>query len=232
MNFDKIPPVAVVAYDQHIQKVMPGYQNMFKMSLALFRSVLTEPAPKLLIVGAGTGMELVSFGVAQPGWIFQAVDPSKQMLEIARQKAEQEGLAARVNFHQGLVSELPAGRQYDAATCILVMHFLRDDGAKLALLQSIAERLKPGAYFILVDNFGDKHSESFRQLVAARKEYLELGGFTSEQSEADNAVIWGDMLHLITEARTLELLEAAGFSQVVRFHTGLIVGGWVATRND
>jgi len=34
----------------------------------------------------------------------------------------------------------------------------------------------------------------------------------------------------VSESRTLNLLQQAGFSKILRFYTGLWVGGWIATR--
>lgn len=43
------------------------------------------------------------------------------------------------------------GRPFDAATCILILRLVPDDGAKLELLRQTRRRLKPAAPFVLVD---------------------------------------------------------------------------------
>ena len=144
IDFDSNPPVATSEYDQLAQMALPGYDAMHTMALSFLRSHLPEKAD-LLIVGAGSGMELVKFGKGNPQWQMLGVDPSSNMLAIAQQKIAQHGLSERVKLFQGYTHSLHATPVYDAATCILVMHFVPDDGSKLALLQSIAQRLKSSA---------------------------------------------------------------------------------------
>ncbi|RYG11367.1 MAG: class I SAM-dependent methyltransferase, partial [Chitinophagaceae bacterium] len=61
-----------------------------------------------------------------------------------------------VNLIEGLVSDLNINEKYGAATLLLVLHFLEDNGNKLSLLQDIADRLLPGAPFVMLDITGDK----------------------------------------------------------------------------
>jgi tRNA (guanine-N1)-methyltransferase len=71
------------------------------------------------------------------------VDPSEPMCRAARSRALEAGVGDRCRVHQGFVSELPAETVFDAATCLLVLHFL-DEPGQIALLHDIAARLKPG----------------------------------------------------------------------------------------
>ncbi len=222
INFDTTPPLQVVQYDNLVNKFVPGYEAIFQMSVAYLQTVLPSNA-RVLVVGAGSGKELVTFAQAAPEWSLVGVDPSAHMLTIARQKIAQHNLSAQVTLHQGLVEDLTATKVFEAASCILVMHFLPDNGAKLALLSSIASRLKPGAPLILVDIYGGpafvKESgpswiRHGHQMGVPLEQMQKL-----EKAHAD--------FHPISEARTLELLEQAGFEQITRFYTALIYSGWI-----
>jgi tRNA (cmo5U34)-methyltransferase len=227
-DFDQRPPNQVAEYDTTVTRFMPGYTSVFQMALALLEMQLSEAA-NLLVVGAGSGMELVTFGQAKPNWHLLGVDPSTLMLAIAQQKLIANQLTDRVTLHQGYVHELPEQPLYDAATCILVMHFLPDDGSKLAFLRSISDRLKPGAMFLLVDGFGDKASASFRMMLEAWKRHgLNAGADVERLTEMEQKI--RESLPCIPESRTVALLEEAGFEQVTRFYASLIYGGWVATK--
>lgn len=236
IHFDANPPVATKEYDNMARMALPGYESMHTMALCCLRwlrppqaSHLTETA-NLLIVGAGTGMELVRFSQGNREWQMLGVDPSSNMLAIAQEKIQQHGLSERVKLLQGYTHDLPTTLLYDAATCILVMHFVPDDGSKLALLQSIAQRLKSSAAFILVDVFGEKNTREFERITSVLKVYWEEMGMqparTLELLETVNKGVYP-----IPEPRVLELLQQAGFGNVMRFYTGLWVGGWVATKN-
>jgi tRNA (cmo5U34)-methyltransferase len=224
VNFDTTPPLQVVQYDNLVNKFVPGYEAIFQMGLAYLRTVVPSTA-QVLIVGAGSGKELITFGQAMPDWSFTGVDPSAHMLAIARQKIAQHKLEKQVTLHQGLVEDLPTTEKFDAATCILVMHFLPDNGAKLALLSNIARRLKPSAPLLLVDIYGGPEfvkEFGLTWIWHGRQMGLSLEQTQSlEKAHAD--------FHPISEARTVTLLEQAGFEQVQRFYTALIYSGWIGT---
>lgn len=154
------------------------------------------------------------------------------MLAIAQQKIQQYGLSEQVKLFQGYTHDLPDTVLYDAVTCILVMHFLPDDGSKLALLQSIAQHLKSSAVFILVDMFGEINTPEFERMVSIVQAYWEEMNMPPEKRlELLETVNKAKGIYPIPESRVFELLKQAGFGSVMRFYTGLWVGGWVATKN-
>lgn len=216
------------SYDTLIRKVVFGYDSIFLMALGLLDLSLSENA-HVLVAGSGTGAELTAFGKRRARWRFTGVDPSAEMIQIARIKVTEQGMRERVTLHQGYVDDLPRDEKFDAATLMLVLQFVADDGQKLALLKSIAERLAPGAPFVLVDLHGDPSSEAFQNMLAAWKNYQTLMGIRREVADGlfEDAV---HTQHFITEARTLELLGQAGFRDVSRFYTAFLHGGWVARR--
>ena len=78
-------------------------------------------AADVLVIGAGGGLELKAFADSQPGWSFCGVDPSAEMLGLARRTLGP--LASRVDFHEGYIDSAPVG-PFDAATCLLTLHFI------------------------------------------------------------------------------------------------------------
>lgn len=227
-DFDSNPTFQTIDYAVAARSFVPGYESIFNMAVALLDASVPEQA-HLLIVAAGGGMELTTFGQAQPHWLFTGVDPSAKMLATAQEKVAKQGLTNRVKLHQGLTHELPLTPLYDAATCILAMHFLPDDGAKLSLLQSISQRLKPGAKLILVDLCEEKGSERFNDFLKAYKYHaLNLGMSPEIVEETASKVVH---LDCISEERTIELLQEANFSKITRFFTALWFRGWIATKN-
>lgn len=225
-SFDENPPVKIEEYDTSIRLFCGAYEEMFKLSHCCLRSRLPKNA-KILVVGAGTGMEITEFAPLNPGWSFYGVDPSEDMLALARKKILEKNLASEIELRKGYVDDLEDGEVFDGATCVLVMHFLKDDGSKLALLDSICKRLKRGAPFILVDGFGDPGSADFEEIKMAWKHYPIISGVPSEMVEnAFNEVIM-KMIQFVPESRILELLEMAGFTRVVKYYSGFLYGGWM-----
>ncbi|WNZ26129.1 class I SAM-dependent methyltransferase [Leptolyngbya sp. NK1-12] len=224
-DFDSPSARPATEYDTAARQSIPGYDALLSMVAALFQHHLPNQA-HLLIVGAGGGNELETLSSIQSDWQFTGVDPSENMLAVARSKVEQLGIGERVTLHKGVVGDLPLQR-FDAATSLLVMHFLPDDGSKLDYLQAIAARLKPGSPFLLVDLQGDKQSDAFKLLVEGWQTRARLAGMEPQRlTEFVNRM--QQHLPCIPESRTLELLQQTGFKNAVRFYTAFMFSGWLA----
>lgn len=227
INFDANPPIASSEYDEMARLALPGYEAMHTMVLSILKSHFPTTA-NLLIVGAGTGMELVQYAQSNLEWQMLGVDPSEKMLAVAQTKIKQYQLSKRVKLVQSYTHDLPSAPLYDAATSILVMHFIPDDGKKLAFLQSIAQRLKPSATFVLVDVFGNRDSSEFACIATYIQTYWQEMGLSTEKRQEIFATV-DKGVYPISEARVFEILQQAGFTNILRFYTGLWVGGWVAS---
>jgi tRNA (cmo5U34)-methyltransferase len=215
-------------YERLISIWLPGYEQLHEIIPAIFNNFIPDLA-SILIAGSGSGKELEVLGQANPLWRFLAVDPSPDMISLAQERVTKLGLSDRVNFYQGIVSNLPETSLYDAATLVLVLHFFPDDGSKLVILESIARRLKPGAPFILVDSYSDVRSSGFELMLSSLRNYVTKKGITQEQIEERIRKIRQE-LHLVSETRLISLLENAGFEKIERFFTSLLVGGWIAQK--
>ena len=214
-------------YEYIARTVIPGYRSSFRQALALLGGRV-GPSPRVLVVGAGTGIELVTFKTAQPGWRLTGVDPSRQMIEIARRRMREAGVGDGVRLVHGHVSDLDEDG-FAAATCFNVMHFLPDDGAKQSLLRDIARRLAPGAPFLLFELHGDRSGPRFDELFAAWSRYWKIHGM-GEAERAAFRVRIDEGIHWASEARILELLAEAGFEDAWRYYRALLYGGWISRR--
>lgn len=216
-------------YDQRIRKLFPFYETIHVAINALLQSLL-KPKSELLIVGSGTGAEMLEFGRSSPSWRFLGIDPAQPMLGVATERIATEGLSDRATLVQGFVEDLPLDKCYDAATAAMVLHFVADDGEKLKVLSDIAARLKSGAPFVLVDAHGDLNDPGTELLLEAWKHQQNLAG-----------VEWGEVekgmtermkaFHLVPADRIEELLAQAGFSKTRRFFQNFMLGGWIAFKD-
>src|SRR5690606_17407265 len=94
-------------YDRQWEKTAPIRQCLHFLLESAFAG-LPEQA-HVLCVGVGTGVELAHLARRFPGWRFTAVDPSAAMLEVSRQRAQEEGFIERCRFHAGFLETLPDG---------------------------------------------------------------------------------------------------------------------------
>jgi len=216
-------------YDEGIRLAVPAYEELHGLARHLLRVFLGDGA-RALVAGSGTGEELVNLGRHNPGWHLTGVDPSPDMGAIARERVARHGIADRVELRTGLVGDLPSAPLYDAATAMLVMHFLPDDGAKLGFLRDISQRLRPGAPLILADLYGDKSSARFDLFTRAwRLRQLE----TAMPEDVIEAMLRdiASNIHLASQERTLALLQEAGFERAEFFYNALLFGAWISYKS-
>lgn len=216
-------------YDETIRRVIPGYETLHALTASILRSLLPEDA-SLLLVGAGTGQEVLSLAAASAGWRLTACDPSAAMLAVAEQRAAAAGLAERTEFFPGVVQDLPSPpvAGFAAATCLLVLHFL-SDADKLALLQAVGRLLPVGAPLILADMVEDPASPRLARTMPLWADWQRRQGI------ADDEVLRG-LRHVEREVRFLSeaglnaLLAQAGFSPAERFFGGFLFTGSLAVK--
>lgn len=214
-------------YDTLIRQVVPGYDDLHLSVLALLAPV--PDGADVMVVGVGSGSELVTLGRGRPGWMLTGVEPSDQMIRITGARLERAGLQDRVRIHHGYTDDLPAEPAFDAATLVCVLHFLPDDGSKLALLRSIAVRLRPGAPLVLVDGCGAPGTSWFTREWNAWMEFISRKGLTGTERDAYRSQVERGV-HFVPEERIVGLLEAAGFAEPQPFYRAFVFGGWLATR--
>lgn len=212
-------------YEATVRRAVPAHEHTMRLAAALLAARLPEHA-EILVVGAGGGMELCELGLARPDWRMTGVDPSGLMIEMARDRVARHGLTDRVTLVHGTADDLPAGARFAAATCMMVMHMLPDNGAKAALLAPIAARLSSGAPLILTDAFGAALPEDY--VPAWRWFQRGMGRQPEEIAALEQQVRSG--VHFVPEARITALLDEAGFTPPVQFFHALWFGGWLTER--
>lgn len=211
----------VAGYAEGTRRRVPGLDDLHRMAMLLLAERADETA-RILVVGAGGGMELKSFADAQPRWTFVGIDPSKQMLDLARETLGP--LLRRVELLDGHAHTAPPG-PFDGATCLLTLHFLPPD-ERLQMLREIRQRLKPGAQVVVAHHSYPSGSD-FRQWLSRSVAFA--GGpdadFEQARASADNMA---DQLHVLSEEDDEAIFVEAGFSQVALFYAGFSFRGWVA----
>lgn len=216
-------PDFVRRYTEGPGRFVPGYQVMQRVAAQLIAERIGD-AGKVLVLGAGGGLEIETFAREYPHWTYLGVDPAGEMLNAARERVAACGAAA--SWVQGYIFDAPPER-CDAATTMLTLHFVPDDGGKLATLRALHERLKPGAPFILVDLCIDKAAPDYDRAVERYRTFALRAG-----AEPDDVAGTIDrvrhVLQTVAPARNEALLREAGFTDVQLFYAGLSWRGWVA----
>ncbi len=213
---------ATISYADGLPRRVPGYATLHQMvSLLLVEQVPVDG--HILILGAGGGQELKALAEAHPGWSFDGVDPSAEMLSLA--KKEMGARASKIGFYEGYIGDAPSG-PYDAATAILIFHFIPIK-ERLETLKQIRQRLKAGAPFVMV-HLSFPQSEPERSVwIARHMAFAELNGAApANPAMAQQAM--SNNLNLLSPEDEVLMLTKAGFSNAAMFYAGLSLKGWVS----
>lgn len=214
-------PDTAARYIEGPLRFVPGLGALHRMTGLL----LAERAPanaRVLVLGAGGGVELRSLASNQRQWTFVGVDPAAAMLRLAERTVGPH--MDRVELIEGYIDDAPAG-PFDAATCLLTLHFLPEPERERTVRQ-IHARLRPGAPFVAAHM-------SFPQ-GAGRDEWLDRYAGYAAASGIDPKVAHGARaavaanLNSFDPDRDEDVMRSAGFSDVSLFYAAFTWRGWVA----
>ena len=216
-------PQAVARYAEGPPRLVPGFADLQRMALLLLRERTPDDA-RVLVIGAGGGLELKVFAEAQPRWQLDGVDPSAEMLKLA--EATLGPLAPRAKLIEGTIDAVPRSPTYDAAACLLTLHFIAEDERRRTLLE-IHRRLKPGAPFVAA-HLSIPQSEPERALWLSRYAAFAISsGIEPDKANAMQGWVAAQVPILAPE-QDEALLRDAGFSDIGLFYASLAFRGWVA----
>lgn len=215
-------PDSVAKYAQAPPRLVPGFHDLQRMA-ALLLAENTEADARILVLGAGGGLELKLFAEWNPDWAFIGVDPSAEMLDLAKKTVGPA--ATRMSFHTGYIDSAPLG-PYDAATCILTLHFIPED-ERLRTLVELRKRLKPGAALIVAHHSFPQGKEEKEKWLARYAAFAISNGVPAENAQKAVMAI-GNQLPVLSPEQDEALLKQAGFSNVSLFYAGLTFRGWIA----
>lgn len=214
-------PGMVSTYADRTAKLVPGLYDMHRM-VGILLAERTPAHARVLVLGAGGGLELKALALMQPDWCFDGVDPSPEMLDLARTTLGD--LISRVNLHQGYIDDAPT-EFFDAAVCLLTLHFLSKDVRKQTL-EEIVRRLRPGAAFVVAHHSfpnQDPDKERWLKLNAA---YAASSGVPELKTE-QRIKSMKEGLPVLSPTEEEALLREAGFINVTLFYAALTFKGWV-----
>lgn len=185
--------------------------------------LLAEIVPargRVLVLGAGGGLELKALADEHPDWTFYGVDPSIDMLRAAEQIVGPH--IARIHLHNGYIDTALEG-PFDGAVCLLTLHFVSRD-RRLETLRQLHRRLVPGAPFV-VGHISFPQTEPQRSMWIGR--HVTFGGVDPANAERARQAI-ATRLSILSPEEDEAMLAEAGFSDVSLFYAGLSFRGWVA----
>jgi len=150
-------------YDTRNQKLALIKDCLHQLMRVIF-SELNENS-HILCIGAGTGTELLYLSETFPGYQFTAVEPSKPMLDICKERMSKAGFLNRCTFHNNYLETLSITSPYHGATSILVSQFILDKNARCNFFKRIYEKLYHNGILISADLSADISSSNYTRLL-------------------------------------------------------------------
>ena len=212
---------AVHDYASRPARQVPGFADLHRMIIQLLSERVPADA-RLLVLGAGGGLELKAFADARPGWTFEGVDPSADMLALARTIAAEH--VTRIELRQGYIEDASDG-PFDAAVSILTFQFIARE-QRLETLRQLQRRLRPGAPLVLA-HISFPQGEPERSTWIARHVAYANPGTDPAQLQQSRDAIAARLTILSPEEEEAQMREA-GFGGVSLFYAGLSFRGWIA----
>jgi len=218
-----------VSYDERFAKLAPLRDALDLLIQAIFSSLPADS--RVLCVGVGTGSEVISLGERFPGWRFTGVEPSAPMLGVCCRRIAEHGLSDRCDFHHGYVDSLPVAEPFDAATAILVSHFILAPEARAGFFRAIAKRLRPGGCLVDVDLASGDASPACRSLLNVWLRMMKGADVPAEEIEKLREA-YGRDVALWPPEQVGATIAASGFEMPVPFFQAGLIHGWYANRRS
>ena len=215
-------PERVARYADGPRRYVPGFADLHRMTGILLAERALREA-RVLVLGAGGGLELKALAEAHPEWSFVGVDPSAEMLGLAAHTLGP--LGARVELIQGYIEDAPAG-PFDAATCLLTLHFLASDERRRTASE-IRRRLKPGAPFVAAHGSFPQGQDERALWLSRYAAFAITSGVDPDQANAARTAV-DTSVSMLSPEQDEAILREAGFADVKLFFAAFTWRGWIA----
>ena len=132
------------AYDPLIARWPAGH----KMRATVMNALDPAPGQRLLELGCGSGRLAIEIKRRCPDVAISAVDGNRDILAIARDRANKAGVD--IDFTLGDITSCPLSGPYDNVYSTLVLHHLTLD-AKQQVFRRVRDLLVPGGSLVIAD---------------------------------------------------------------------------------
>jgi tRNA (cmo5U34)-methyltransferase len=215
------------AYDEKNRRLAPIADGMHFLVRLVLQGLPARA--RILCIGVGTGAEILPLAQAFPEWTFLGLDPSAEMLEVCAERLKAAGVLERCQLVHGYVQDAPAGEHFDAASSILVGHFVKRE-ERLGFYGEMTSRLRRGGYLVDTEISYDLSSPEFPSMLKNWQQVQRLMGATAESLASLPAVL-RDVLTVLSPAEIESHLRQSGIAMPVRFFQAFMIAGWYGTKD-
>ncbi|WP_139991678.1 class I SAM-dependent methyltransferase [Paenibacillus paridis] len=200
-HFDAVAP----QYDRQRRQLIPCFDDFYGIATDMVKC--ESNTPRILDLGAGTGLFSSFLRSKYPSASLTLIDLSEEMLKGARSRFEQD---ANVSYITADYSIYPYTEMYDAVISSLSIHHLTHP-AKRALFRTIHGLLADGGLFVNADQAAGPSAYWEDYYMAQWKKAIWQSGLPAEAIEASIERRKVDINATVQDQ--LDWLREAGFAQ-------------------
>jgi len=186
-------------------------------------------ATNVLIVGCGTGADLIPLAQLFQNWSFDAIEPAKEMITYCRTELDRLGLGGRVKLHETDLQSYSTTKRYAAVSSVLISQNLPDDRDAQNFFFRLYDLLLPGGWLFSADAHIAANQDRERMLNLWEQQALFAGtpaDIVSGLRSRFETDLWPR-----DEAVIEEFLGRAGFNSWLKPFSSLIYGAWCARKD-
>lgn len=213
------------AYNEEILRTIPFYLEIQEQITGLVQ-MLNKDHISWLDTGCGTGTLALAAAQACPVSEFVLCDPSRSMLQSAKQTLS--SCKVRCAFNHCPSQNLPYSERFDVVTAVQAHHYLSMQERLIATKNCYAA-LKPEGMYITFENFAPATSSGTDMLLNRWKQFQVQQGKTEEEAEK-HIERYGVDCFPITVSAQLFLLRQCGFTTVELFWLSHLQAGFFALK--
>lgn len=135
-------------------------------------------------------------------------------------------LASRVELHEGYIDTAPDG-PFDAATCLLTLHFLPAD-ERVKTLIGLRKRLKPDAPLIVAHHSFPLDGNQKMRWLNRYAAFAVASGSLAASDAGKSVEVIGTRLPSLSPEHDVKLMLEAGFENIELFYAAFTFKGWIA----
>lgn len=211
-------------FEEYANASIAGREGMFRLAEASLADLPDDA--RILVVGCGTGSEVLALASRHVGWRFEAVEPAQGMVAVCRQRLDRAEIARRVTLHQRGVEGLRLEACH-AATAILVSQHIVDDLGASRFFSEIAANLIDGAVLFSADITLPEEASSTEAMLRTWRQQAVTSGLPADAPASLIARFGNDLLPR-TPAGVERLLASAGFRFPLQVFQSTIYRAWIS----
>jgi tRNA (cmo5U34)-methyltransferase len=136
-------------YERVAEAAIPGRAGLYRLCGAALGDLPTPS--RILVVGSGTGAELLALAAALPDATFVALEPAAAMRAACAERIAAAGLGRRIELLGTTLAAFACADQFDAATAVRVSQHCAGDDEAAAFFRRLSDLLTDGGHLYTAD---------------------------------------------------------------------------------